>query len=445
MVASDVKAFGRSDVLVGVDPDRLRGVLLNGLLSNQLVASDETLSLAADAQPQFVSELSRAVARPEKLPTRPIEPAKSFDFDPEFVTAALKLRFDLQTAERFVDAMHGEIASLLGAPVAPISVGGPKYDIFFREYARGAIYISHAGGKWGTPFEVHGAIFAKYKELGGLRSFLGMPTSNEGSTSDATGRRSHFTGGSIYWSSATGAWSMLDPIRRRWVQTGEDHSYLGFPISDSESFSTNGSTGHVSYFQNGTIELGNGAIVANDYPNARIVTSTVEAGHVKCDLTLVFNSAGDWQFTGHFHNAGWLGCTATIVTTPLAHDASHRQPVFSAVRSLGGAMDSESRSDDWDQVGNDPIIRDMWGQLNTASVSSVLTSDTQVGDVLEVLLPVGIAALVIVGLASGKADACGPYVHQERDPITGETRNGVSWSIVPRGQPCPGNPQSVGP
>lgn len=43
-----------------------------------------------------------------------------------------------------------------------------------------------------------GAIREKWLQLGGTKSFLGLPTTNELTTPDKIGRYNHFKGGSIY-------------------------------------------------------------------------------------------------------------------------------------------------------------------------------------------------------------------------------------------------------
>ena len=55
--------------------------------------------------------------------------------------------------------------------------------------------------------EVHGAILARYLELGGPSSGLGLPTSDEQAVPG--GARSDFTGGSLVWQAATGAVSLV--------------------------------------------------------------------------------------------------------------------------------------------------------------------------------------------------------------------------------------------
>lgn len=100
-------------------------------------------------------------------------------------------------------------------------------------------------------YEVHGAIRDKWTELGGTESFLGYPLTDETVTPDGTGRYNHFQGGSIYWTSQTGAHEVHGAIRDKWAKLGWEKSYLGYPISDEKS--TSDGKGRYSEFQGGTL------------------------------------------------------------------------------------------------------------------------------------------------------------------------------------------------
>jgi uncharacterized protein with LGFP repeats len=64
---------------------------------------------------------------------------------------------------------------------------------------------------------------------------MGYPVTDETGTPDGIGRYNHFTGGagaSIYWTPATGAWSVHGGIRGRWAAQGWERGPLGYPVSD---------------------------------------------------------------------------------------------------------------------------------------------------------------------------------------------------------------------
>lgn len=99
-------------------------------------------------------------------------------------------------------------------------------------------------------FEIHGAIYAKWHEAGGLS--FGIPNTDESATPDGIGRYNHFNDdtASIYWSPQTGAHTIYGDIRGRWAELGWERSYLGYPISDEVDFA---SAGRANEFQNGGI------------------------------------------------------------------------------------------------------------------------------------------------------------------------------------------------
>ena len=72
---------------------------------------------------------------------------------------------------------------------------------------------------------------SKYQSLGGSTSFLGPPISPVFSLNNG-GIGRQYQGGSIYWSSATGAREVPGAIRDLWGSTGWENGHLGMPISD---------------------------------------------------------------------------------------------------------------------------------------------------------------------------------------------------------------------
>lgn len=139
------------------------------------------------------------------------------------------------------NVVHGEIhrhyrrlnedRSLLGLPTSGefSSPGGGRRC----EFQRGTIYWSPRTGA----FEVHGAIRARYLALGGPGGFLGYPITDECDVLDAAGRPtggklSRFEGGTIYWSSASGACEVHGRIRDFYEQMGGPRSKVGYPITN---------------------------------------------------------------------------------------------------------------------------------------------------------------------------------------------------------------------
>jgi uncharacterized protein with LGFP repeats len=100
-----------------------------------------------------------------------------------------------------------------------------------RDFAGGSMYWTQQTG----PHEVHGDIRVKWSQLGGHKSFLGYPVTDETGTPDGRGRFNHFEGGSIYWTPETGPHEVHGDIRGKWQSMGWETSFLGYPTSDEHS------------------------------------------------------------------------------------------------------------------------------------------------------------------------------------------------------------------
>src|SRR5439155_10608069 len=89
-------------------------------------------------------------------------------------------------------------------------------------------------GGGSVTYEVHGAIWEKYRALGEERSFLGYPRTNETDavqTDVVRGRYNAFQGGSIYWHPNYGAHEVHGAIRDKWLSLGGVNN-VGFPLTD---------------------------------------------------------------------------------------------------------------------------------------------------------------------------------------------------------------------
>ena len=118
---------------------------------------------------------------------------------------------------------------------------------YFNHFEHGSIYATLGG----EAHIIYGAIRDKWASLGWEKSFLGFPTTDESGTPDGVGRYNHFQGGSIYWTSQTGAYEVHGDIRSKWESLGWEKSYLGYPLTD-ESITPDG-IGRFNHFQGGSI------------------------------------------------------------------------------------------------------------------------------------------------------------------------------------------------
>jgi hypothetical protein len=138
----------------------------------------------------------------------------------------------------------GEGGSVVGTPVsAPYAVGSGVA----QDFTGGIIAWSPATGA----HEVHGSIGVRYRQAGGPSGFLGFPLTDEWPTPDLGGRFNHFQGGSIYWTSSTGAHEVHGAIRDKWSALGWERGLLGYPLTDE--LPTPDGVGRFNHFQGGSV------------------------------------------------------------------------------------------------------------------------------------------------------------------------------------------------
>jgi uncharacterized protein with LGFP repeats len=113
----------------------------------------------------------------------------------------------------------------------PASIGFPMTD---EVGVAGGSRSTFTGGSvlWTERTGAHlviGGILSKYDAFGGPAA-LGFPTTDE--VQVAGGARSTFTGGSVLWSSRTGAHVVIGGILAKYDEIGGPSSELGFPTTD---------------------------------------------------------------------------------------------------------------------------------------------------------------------------------------------------------------------
>ena len=139
---------------------------------------------------------------------------------------------------RVADFGSGRLAAFELAPTA----AGSHWPTFRRD-------SRHLGGPESVQW-VRGFIKQRYDSLGGAAGFLGRALTPERATPVGGGRYNHFQGGSIYWSSRTGAWEVHGGIRNRWSALGWESGPLGFPLSNENALAGGGA---FSTFERGSI------------------------------------------------------------------------------------------------------------------------------------------------------------------------------------------------
>ncbi|MBE2213610.1 MAG: hypothetical protein IAE82_07050 [Opitutaceae bacterium] len=212
-----------------------------------LVAAEATgLKLAATAAPEAsdvmsdeaVARVIRAVAVDKKTNLTAVRAIRTVKSYAALAQASIAARY----------ALLGGAKGFLGATQTTVTPCPDRVG-YFQHYAGGSIYWSPRTGA----HEVHGLIRQRWAQLGWERSFLGYPTTDEttGRDSRHEGRFNHFLGGSLYWHPAVGVHEVHGAIRAKYLELGAEASFLGYPTTDETA--TPDRVGRFNHFQAGSI------------------------------------------------------------------------------------------------------------------------------------------------------------------------------------------------
>ena len=126
---------------------------------------------------------------------------------------------------------------------SPRSNEMPARGGVYQQFDGGTVYWSSATGA----HAVHGAIFGAYAALGYEGSYLGLPVTNETATTGGVYQR--FQGGTMYWSAAGGAHAVHGANLDAYGRYSYERGRLGMPLTDETA-----TTGGVyQRFQGGTM------------------------------------------------------------------------------------------------------------------------------------------------------------------------------------------------
>jgi uncharacterized protein with LGFP repeats len=174
------------------------------------------------------------------------------------------------TAQTGPHAVRGGIAAawaaqnretgFLGYPTTD-EVCGLRNAGCYQGFAGGTVYWTAQTG----PHAVRGAIAVAWAAQKWETGYLGYPTTDEVCGLRAGGCYQGYQGGSVFWSTTTGAHPVLGAIRGRWAAAGWEAGALGYPLTD-ELPAANG--GRRTHFQNG-------AIFWSPATGAHVVTGTI--------------------------------------------------------------------------------------------------------------------------------------------------------------------------
>jgi hypothetical protein len=188
---------------------------------------------------------------------------------PAFGTFRISHASDLkwQQTAAMTTADGTSVQDYLGAVVAPAQAAPGGGEVVYFE--RGAIVVRPTG----SAFVTYGAIYVRYRALGGVTSFLGLPVSDEEPVGN--GRRSRFDSGEITWRGDLGAHEVHGAIYARFEALGGAAAF-GFPTSDETPVLQNkNELGRYNTFEGGRAIYWSGASGAWDVYGA--IKSTWEA------------------------------------------------------------------------------------------------------------------------------------------------------------------------
>ncbi|MGY1632317.1 N-acetylmuramoyl-L-alanine amidase [Geodermatophilus sp. SYSU D01186] len=133
-------------------------------------------------------------------------------------------------------------AASLGNPVGSLQTAN---GVSWQAYDKGRVYWSPTTG---ATVVRNGPLLDKYLSWGGPAA-LGAPTADQAGTWNGTGSYVPFAGAGIYWSAATGAHVVKGATFDTWARSGWETGVLGFPTTDETT--TRGGT--YTHFQGGSI------------------------------------------------------------------------------------------------------------------------------------------------------------------------------------------------
>jgi hypothetical protein len=271
--------------------------------------------------------------------------------------------FSVHGAIRDKWASLGWERSFLGYPLTD-ETGTPDGVGRYNHFQGGSVYWTSSTGA----HEVHGANRDKWASLGWERSFLGYPLTDEIGAPDGVGRYNHFQGGSVYWTSGTGAHEVHGAIRDKWASLGWERSYLGYPLSDEEGLPT---LGRISIFQRGNITW-TPATGAVPTPATLHFHDTLTSGlPLGGWVDIVMNGLGDFTFSGHLHDSGFDNIDYTlsvVVISPSGTGIAFQRSGHTEGTSAGLPFGTPNRDDDFAKPDFNQRISDHWDQFTQASL-----------------------------------------------------------------------------
>ena len=209
----------------------------------------------------------------------------------------------------------GSLGAIKASVVCGLASGG-----CYQPYANGAIYWSPASG---ARVVTTGPLRDKWGSLGWEAGSLGYPVSDTVCGLARSGCYQGFQNGSMYWTAGTGAHVLSGPVRDKWTTTGLEGGYLGYPTTDVTSIS--GGAAAFAHFTGGSIywSAATGARVMGGVVYDRWAAAGWERSSLGLpisDLAVAPDKVGLYQ---HFRNGSvyWTPSTGARLLTTAVRDA----------------------------------------------------------------------------------------------------------------------------
>ena len=120
----------------------------------------------------------------------------------------------------------GGVHGILGYPKSAVRTSTDQKSRY-QNYTGGRIYVQ------GTRVvEIHGAVFTRHEDVGGVHGPLGYPVADLGPAGDGRGKGQWFEKGFIWYSTTTGAHALWGKVNQRFLDNGNVKGYLKYPTSD---------------------------------------------------------------------------------------------------------------------------------------------------------------------------------------------------------------------
>jgi uncharacterized protein with LGFP repeats len=170
---------------------------------------------------------------------------------------------------------------------------------------------------------VRGAIADKYNALGGSRSFLGQPLTDEAPTTRG-GAYNIFQGGLVLWTERTGAHFVRGAVRGTWTALGSEYGFLGFPTTDEIT----NARGAVQLFEGASVYWSGPTGAHELYGGIREawIGQGYEAGRLGFPTTGEFDVDGGRKQEFQGGNIVWTPQTGAVIAYPAGPPPSTNLP-----------------------------------------------------------------------------------------------------------------------